>query len=39
MCHFSPDGEYVMAGSQDGSVYIWNIAKSAKVEKVLKEHT
>ncbi|KAJ8979204.1 hypothetical protein NQ317_016839 [Molorchus minor] len=35
---FSPDGQYIAVGSADGSVYIWGVA-SAKVEKVLKEHT
>ncbi|KXJ15044.1 autophagy-related protein 16-1 [Exaiptasia diaphana] len=35
---FSPDGQYVMCGSQDGSVYIWNNS-TAKLEKVLKEHS
>ncbi|KAK3604095.1 hypothetical protein CHS0354_010401, partial [Potamilus streckersoni] len=34
---FSPDASYAMAGSADGSVFIWNIEKK-KVEKVLKEH-
>ncbi|XP_074657693.1 autophagy-related protein 16-1-like [Tubulanus polymorphus] len=35
---FSPDGEYVVCGSSDGSVFIWN-ARSGKIEKVLKEHS
>ncbi|CAG5135625.1 unnamed protein product [Candidula unifasciata] len=35
---FSPDVEYVAAGSSDGNLYVWNIAKN-KVEKVLKEHS
>ena len=34
---FSPDGQYVMCGAHDGSVYIWN-AKTNVLEKVLKEH-
>ncbi|XP_052104661.1 autophagy-related protein 16-1-like isoform X1 [Mytilus californianus] len=34
---FSPDGSYAIAGSHDGSIFIWNIAKE-KVERVLKEH-
>lgn len=34
---FSPDGQYVIAGSQDGSIYIWNTS-SGKVEKILREH-
>ena len=33
----SPDGQYVMAGSQDGSVFTWDVSKQ-RVEKVLKEH-
>lgn len=32
---FSPDGEWVACGSQDGSVFIWNL-NSGRVEKVLK---
>ncbi|XP_053404630.1 autophagy-related protein 16-1-like [Mercenaria mercenaria] len=35
---FSPDGSYAMAGSSDGTLYIWNI-KKGKVERTLKEHT
>ena len=35
---FSPDGEYVVAGSQDGSVMIWN-AHTGKLEKTLRGHT
>jgi len=35
---YSPDGDYVAAGSSDGTVFIWNINKN-KVEKTLKEHT
>ncbi|XP_069104031.1 autophagy-related protein 16-1-like [Argopecten irradians] len=34
---FSPDGNYALAGSNDGALFIWNLSKS-KVEKVLKEH-
>ncbi|KAL8187564.1 UNVERIFIED_CONTAM: hypothetical protein K2H54_051163 [Gekko kuhli] len=34
---FSPDGNYVVAGSADGSLYIWNVL-SGKVEKVLSKH-
>ncbi|ELT97615.1 hypothetical protein CAPTEDRAFT_224280 [Capitella teleta] len=34
---FSPNGEFVMAGSSDGTVYIWNVAKN-RVEKALREH-
>ncbi|XP_023237021.1 autophagy-related protein 16-1-like [Centruroides sculpturatus] len=34
---FSPDGHYVIAGSQDGAIYIWNTS-SGKIEKVLREH-
>lgn len=35
---FSPDGQYVICGSSDGSIFVWNVA-SAKLEKVLKEHS
>ncbi|GFO28485.1 autophagy-related protein 16-1 [Plakobranchus ocellatus] len=35
---FSPDLEYAAAGSSDGNVYVWNIAKT-RVEKVLKNHS
>ncbi|WAR28336.1 A16L1-like protein, partial [Mya arenaria] len=35
---FSPDGTYACAGSSDGTLFIWNIARG-KVEKTLKEHT
>ncbi|KAK2173197.1 hypothetical protein NP493_893g01024 [Ridgeia piscesae] len=34
---FSPDGEYVMAGSGDGTIFIWNVMKT-KVEKILQQH-
>ena len=34
---FSPDGEYVMAGSADGSLFVWNVRRG-QVEKVLREH-
>ena len=34
---FSPDGQYVICGSNDGAVYIWN-ANKGKLEKVLREH-
>jgi autophagy-related protein 16 len=33
-CCFSPDGQYVLAGSSDGSVFVWN-ADSAEIETVL----
>ncbi|XP_076454053.1 autophagy-related protein 16-1-like [Babylonia areolata] len=35
---FSPDGTYALAGSSDGTLFIWNISKN-KVEKTLKEHS
>lgn len=34
---FSPDGSYVVCGSQDGSVFIWD-ASTTKIEKILKSH-
>lgn len=34
---FSPDGSYVVAGSAEGALYVWNVA-SGKVEKVLCKH-
>ncbi|XP_020643052.3 autophagy-related protein 16-1 isoform X1 [Pogona vitticeps] len=36
---FSPDGNYVAAGSAEGSLYIWNVL-TGKVERVLsKQHS
>eukprot|EP00160_Parvularia_atlantis_P020546 Unigene8564_Nuclearia_a/m.26226 Unigene8564_Nuclearia_a/g.26226 ORF Unigene8564_Nuclearia_a/g.26226 Unigene8564_Nuclearia_a/m.26226 type:complete len:554 (-) Unigene8564_Nuclearia_a:62-1723(-) len=34
---FSPDGAYIVAGSQDGSIFVWN-TQTTKVERVLKGH-
>ncbi|XP_071949577.1 autophagy-related protein 16-1-like isoform X2 [Antedon mediterranea] len=34
---FSPDSEYAVCGSGDGSIFLWN-AKTNKLEKTLKEH-
>jgi len=34
---FSNDGAYVVAGSQDGSVLVWN-AHSSKLETTLRGH-
>ncbi|XP_072180000.1 autophagy-related protein 16-like [Diadema setosum] len=34
---FSPDGEYLTAGSQDGSIFFWK-AGSGDLEKRVKEH-
>ena len=34
---FSPDASYAVAGSSDGSLFIWNVTKG-KVEQVLKGH-
>ena len=37
---FSPDGQYAMAGSNDGTLYVWNLkpGQHDNVEKTLKEH-
>ncbi len=35
-CKFSPDNQYVVAGSSDGSVFIWN-AYTGKIEQILKD--
>ena len=34
---FSPDIQYVMCGSHDGGVYVWN-CRTEKLEKTLREH-
>eukprot|EP00058_Branchiostoma_floridae_P007788 XP_002593276.1 hypothetical protein BRAFLDRAFT_123636 [Branchiostoma floridae] len=34
---FCPDAQYVVAGSSDGSIFIWNIT-TFRLEKTLKEH-
>ncbi|XP_070609135.1 autophagy-related protein 16-1 isoform X2 [Erythrolamprus reginae] len=34
---FSPDGNYVAAGSADGSLYIWSVL-TGKVERTLSKH-
>ena len=34
---FSPDGQYVAAGSADGSVFVWEVASGRIKSK--KEHT
>ncbi|KAI7902474.1 WD40-repeat-containing domain protein [Cokeromyces recurvatus] len=35
---FSPDGNYVTAGSADGCLHIWN-SRTGKLEKSIKEHS
>jgi len=35
-CKFSPDNQYIVAGSGDGSVFIWNV-QTGKVEKILQD--
>ncbi|XP_026831077.1 autophagy-related protein 16-1 [Ooceraea biroi] len=35
---FSPDGQYIAAGSADGSVFIWSIVTNM-IETILKGHT
>jgi len=35
---FSPDGQFVICGSQDGSIFVWD-RSTAKLDKILKEHT
>lgn len=35
---FSPDGQFVAAGSADGAIFVWTV-KDNKLEIVLKEHT
>ncbi|XP_006819147.1 autophagy-related protein 16-1-like [Saccoglossus kowalevskii] len=35
---FSPDGQYTLAGSQDGSVFIWNTATGKLETRLMKEH-
>ncbi|XP_060624098.2 autophagy-related protein 16-1 isoform X1 [Anolis sagrei] len=34
---FSPDGNYIAAGSAEGSLYIWNVL-TGKVERILSKH-
>ena len=34
---FSPDGEYVACGANDGLVFVWNL-NSGKIETTLKEN-
>ncbi|KAK6628023.1 hypothetical protein RUM44_010505 [Polyplax serrata] len=34
---FSPDSQHIAVGSQDGSIFIWNVS-TTKVDVVLKEH-
>jgi len=37
--NFSPDSEYICVGSVDGTVYIWNVNDSSKLETSLRgEH-
>ena len=34
---FSPDGMFVAAGSQDGSLFVWQ-TQTGKLEKTVREH-
>ena len=35
---FSPDSEYICVGSNDGTVFIWNVNNSSRLETSLREH-
>ena len=35
---FSPDSEYVCVGSNDGTVFIWNVNNPSRPETCLREH-
>ena len=37
-CTHSPDGQFAVCGSNDGSVYAWSLASSRPEKVVLREH-
>lgn len=35
---FSPDGEYICSGDQNGSLFIWNFSQGGRIEKTYSVH-